>query len=227
MARPRFSVGARIAHDDAVSRRLSSETDAQRVALMVIDLDESVIESGLEGLSAAYGRAFERHGLADANYGVGTYGEPFVASANFGAYSAITNGAGMSEVLYMSKIKDGRYMVYCADPDYLPSPRAFGITDGRLPIPSVQSLDALLTDISSGRIGDLIVDVTMNHFWDNPAPAAPGTLAGVLFRNLAYAPQDERCDLLLLEDAKEKVRLASEFRKIRLETYRNAIKRLE
>jgi hypothetical protein len=52
-------------------------------------------------------------------------------------------------------------------------------------------------------------------------------LAGVILRNLGYAPDEERYDLILLKDAKKKAAMVAEFQNRRRGEFETAIKRLD
>lgn len=60
-----------------------------------------------------------------------------------------------------------------------------------------------------------------------PAMAPHNTLAGQILRNLAYAPEEDRLDLLLQQDAERKAELLKRFAADRAADYKKTISRIE
>lgn len=143
---------------------------------------------------------------------------------------------GLSTVLWQSdefahcllhKVSDNRFLVYLVEDAEFPKQRIFGIGMGWLSIPSELALDALLTPIEGGQYGEHEIDAPFHRHWNKPAPAKWNTLAGMILRNLAYAPDEERLDLLLLQDAKKKADMTRHFAEERRKEFETAIQRLK
>ena len=129
--------------------------------------------------------------------------------------------------LFLLKVGDDRFMVFAVENEGGPEEFELGIRSGCLASPSEPCLAALFTAIKDGAIGDHRIEATLDAYWNRPAPAPGGTLAGMILRNLAYAPNDERYDLRLLADAKAKATLVADFARARREVFRAAIRRTE
>jgi hypothetical protein len=160
-------------------------------------------------------------------YGTKRYGEPFQPSMCLGFYDVGLSPTAEMVALYLHRVERSRFMLYAVANDDLSKGDVWGIGMGWLSVPSEESLDALFAPIAGSEIGDHRVQAPFDRFWTKPAPAQPNTLAGMILRNLAYASDDDRYDLLLLEDARCKVSMASEFSKRRKEEFESAINRLK
>lgn len=159
-------------------------------------------------------------------YGIKKYTQPFEPSISLGITNLLADAGGM-QIFFLHRKEKNCFILYgIKDEDY-PREEVFGIGVGWLPIPSEPALDALLTHIEGSRIADHWIDPPIDIYWNKPAPAKSGTLAGMILRNLAYAPDEERYDLLLLEDAKAKAKMAQEFAKDRRNEFDVAIQRMK
>ncbi|WP_018263987.1 hypothetical protein [Methylobacterium sp. WSM2598] len=95
-------------------------------------------------------------------------------------------------------------------------------------IPGNQALDMAFRSV--GRDLDVQYDAVFSPLYnDYPkafSPAPPNTIAGSILRNLAYAPEGERLDELLLADARDKVGALQTLLRAEEDRYRQGVRRL-
>jgi hypothetical protein len=151
----------------------------------------------------------------------------FEPCLNLGPRTSLLPSSMDKGSLFVDRVKPGRLMLYVVSEEVYPEEAVLGIRNGCLVFPSEPCLEALLKDTEYNRIDGHKVDVPFEQFMGWPAPAGWCTLAGLILRNLAYAPDAERYDLRLVADAKEKARLVAELAKARTETFQAAIRRIE
>lgn len=166
---------------------------------------------------------FNREGA----YGLKRYGKPFEPSYNLGWDEWVVPPCMSVGSLFVQRVAAGRFMAFAVQDEDVPEEIVLGMESGCLTFPSEPSLEALFTAIEDNEVDGHLIDAPLDRFWNRPAPAGNKTLAGMILRNLAYAPDDERYDLRLLADAKAKAKLVADFAKDREETFLKAIKRIE
>ena len=112
------------------------------------------------------------------------------------------------------------------DEEYAKS-EVLGMSSGYLVIGGAGATKALFTEIDyHNKVDGSSLELLLDDRWNKPAPADHSTLAGRILRNLAYAPDTDRIDLALLEDARRKQKMREAFVASEARDYDTAIKRL-
>jgi hypothetical protein len=167
------------------------------------------------------------HTLFEFEPGRSVSSHVFEPCLNLGPRTGLLPSSMDKGSLFVDRVEPGRLMLYVVSEEVYPEEAVLGIRNGCLVFPSEPCLEALLKDTEYDRIDGHKVNVPFEQFMGWPAPAGWCTLAGLILRNLAYAPDAERYDLRLIADAKEKARLVADLAKARTETFKAAIRRLE
>ena len=174
---------------------------------------------------------------AEASYREGVYGINndelgFLPSIYLGLYDeGGLSPMGDSEFyahvsLFLHKVGDNSFVLYAVEPSVEHfEEKVLGLDLWGIPIPHPESLDTLFIPIESSSVRPHFFEVPFKYR-NKPAPARPNTLAGMILRNLAYAPDDERYDLRLLEDARRKADMARKLSEERMAEFEAAIRRV-
>jgi hypothetical protein len=180
----------------------------------------------------------ENFSAREGVYGV-KRGSSFEPSFALGYHHDSMPGPEMCS-FFLHRVGDNRFMIYgvfgaggAFDPEWGktgPEDPVFGIKTGWLPLPSSSAIDALFTPIENPRfgvhgIGAHTINAPLHRHADEYAPAKPDTLAGLILRNHAYAPQEKRYGALLLEDARRKAAMTRDFIERRKKEFDTGMKR--
>lgn len=176
-------------------------------------------------LALSQGIRVEHYMDREGVFGEKHYNQPFEHSINLGVPD-VAPSLSIAANVFLHRSAPNRFMIYAVENYDLPRGYVFGIGIGWESIPSQPALDAMFTPIEDNKIEAHDIVAPLDRYWNKPAPAKIGTLAGMILRNLAYAPDEERYDRLLLQDAKRKAEMVRDFAAERRKEFDAAIKRV-